>query len=245
MVLYDSYLGTKTSQDIYLRSVEGITLDILYEDEDLIAINKPHGLLVHKTSMAKDATEFALQILRDQIGTKVYPAHRLDRKTSGTLLFAKNDVANALAQGLFRDRAVTKSYHAIVRGHILENQKIDYPLSNGKSLQEAVTYIEPLTYFTIPVRTDRYPTSRYTLVKIQPTTGRYHQIRKHLAHIRHPIIGDRPHGCNKQNRFWKAQHQMTTMLLHAQSLSLVWKEKKVDITAPYSMEFSKFLDFLR
>ena len=111
MVLYDSYLGTKTSQDIYLRSVEGIALDILYEDEDLIAINKPHGLLVHKTSMAKDATEFALQILRDQIGTKVYPAHRLDRKTSGTLLFAKNDVANALAQGLFRDRAAVSYTH--------------------------------------------------------------------------------------------------------------------------------------
>ena len=115
-------------------------LDIVYEDDSLVAINKPHGLLIHRTPMAKDAKVFALQMLRDQIGIKVYPTHRLDRKTSGVLLFAKNPETNSNIQKLFRERKVAKTYVAIVRGYSDPSGIIDYPLrSPSDKLQEAST----------------------------------------------------------------------------------------------------------
>ena len=180
-----------------------IMLDVLFENENLIAIHKPHGLLVHKTSIAKDAKEFAVQILRNQIGQHVYPVHRLDRKTSGVLLFAKNREANARLQGLFREKKVNKTYRAIVRGYTSAAFTIDYPLKNGSKLQSAHTEGKILQQFEIPVPLGKFESSRYSLVELTPCTGRFHQIRKHMAHIMHPIIGDRPHGCNKQNRMWK------------------------------------------
>jgi len=230
----------KKAQDIYLALVKNPELEILYEDDGLIAIHKPHGLLVHKTSIAKDATEFALQILRNQIGQKVYPAHRLDRKTSGVLLFSKHPEANRAIQQLFREGKVQKTYHAIVRGHVLEPVHIDYALTHDEKKQEAITDIRPLEHYTISIKTDRYPTSRYSLLEVHPTTGRFHQIRKHLAHIRHPIIGDRPHGCNKQNRYWKQKLGMTTMMLCASSLAFEYKSTPLKIEAPLSKEFSSF-----
>jgi len=233
-----------SAQDIYLAMVNNLELDILYEDDDLIAIHKPHGLLVHKTSIAKDASEFALQILRNQIGQKVYPAHRLDRKTSGVLLFSKHDKANRQIQQLFREAKVHKTYHAIVRGHLLEPVYIDYKLTHDHKTQEAITEITPLEHFTIQIQTDRYPTSRYSLIEARPYTGRFHQIRKHLAHIRHPIIGDRPHGCNKQNRYWKIEHDMITMMLHASQLEFKLENVDYKIIAPLSDEFSDFKNFL-
>jgi len=235
----------RETQDIYLVQVRSPQLEILYEDEYLIAINKPHGLLVHRTSMAKDATEFALQIVRNQLGSKVYPAHRLDRKTSGVLLFSKEQETNRQIHALFREGQVSKIYHAIVRGHVLEPQTIDYPLHNGKTNQSCITEISPVEHFTIPVQTDRYPTSRYTLIEIKPKTGRFHQIRKHMAHIRHPIIGDRPHGCNKQNRYWKNQHSMVTMMLHARQIDFMWHGDIIEIKARYSSEISAFLSKMK
>ena len=194
-------------------------LEILYRDDFLVAINKPHGLLVHRTKLANDATEFALQILRDQLGQAVYPAHRLDRKTGGLLLFALNSEMDRLLQMQFAERKIKKTYLAIVRGFTPSNQVIDYPLKkeNGQ-IQEAVTHIETLEKAEIDVPFGPHKTSRYSLVRVTPVTGRMHQIRKHLAHINHPIIGDRPHGCNKQNRLFKEKWKMETMMLHAEVL---------------------------
>lgn len=221
-----------------------LTLHILYEDDDIIAIHKPHGLLVHRTAIAKDATEFALQILRDQIGQKVYPAHRLDRKTAGVLLFSKREDVHREVQALFREGLVKKTYHAIVRGHILEDIHIDYTLTHEGKTQEAITDITPLEHYTIPIQTDRYPSSRYSLIEVRPSTGRFHQIRKHLAHIRHPIVGDRPHGCNKQNRYWKREHSMVTMMLHAFSLEVHLNQMDIYIEAPLSTEFKTYKNLL-
>lgn len=194
-------------------------LEILYQDEYLVAINKPHGLLVHRSSIARDASEFALQLLRDQLQQTVYPAHRLDRKTSGILLFSLSKEVDQLIQAQFYNQEISKRYLAILRGHSPENLTIDYPLKkeNG-TIQHAVTHFKTLQHSEMNIPFGKHTTSRYSLVEAQPETGRFHQLRKHFAHIFHPIIGDRPHGCNKQNKFWKDSFQMESMLLHASEL---------------------------
>jgi len=220
-------------------------LNILYQDEELVAINKPHGLLVHRSRIASDAQVFALQLLRDQIGQPVYPAHRLDRKTSGVLLFAKSKPTNAYLQSQFREQKVTKVYHALLRGFVPSEGRINYALKKEAKIQEAQTDYRCLVQYELPLPFGKFPTSRYSLVELRPQQGRYHQLRKHTAHIFHPIIGDRPHGCNKQNRLWKEHFQMDKMLLHAHSLSLhLPNEQLLDIKAPYSNTFSRVLTTL-
>ncbi len=221
-------------------------LEIVYENEQLIAINKPHGLLVHRTRIAADAREFAVQMLRDQVGAKVYPIHRLDRKTSGVLLFAKDPATCGQVQRLFRERKIRKCYKAIVRGHLSARGRIDYPLREGDKIREAITDYELIEHFEIPVPHGKFETSRYSLAALFPRTGRHHQLRKHLAHIFHPIIGDRPHGCNKQNRLWKERFAMTNMLLHAESLHFQFAEgQDVQIYATLSSTFQEVLHRLR
>lgn len=223
-------------------------LEIVYQDEHFVAINKPAGLLVHRTSIAKDATEFALQILRDQIGQPVFPAHRLDRKTSGVLLFSLNKEVDKQMKNLFSERKTKKVYHAVVRGFSPEKSEIDYALKNDKGKeQNAVTQWQTLENFEIYVPFGKHPTSRYSYVELQPQTGRFHQLRKHAAHIRHPIIGDRPHGCNKQNRLWKEKWNMTRMLLHASFLSFEHpvKKEEIKIEANKDEVFEGVLSFLK
>lgn len=217
-------------------------LDIVYQDDFLIAINKPHGLLVHKSFIAADADVFAVQLLRDQIGKRVYPLHRLDRKTAGVLLFALQEELNGVMQKQFMESAVTKHYQAIVRGYSPDEAEIDYPLKKDDgTLQDAFTRIKTLGRTEVDFAVGKHPTSRYSLVELYPRTGRMHQLRKHMAHIFHPIIGDRPHGCNKQNKYFLEKFSMNTMLLHACYLSFrhpITKEI-VEIHADYQPEFSR------
>ena len=226
---------------------ENFEIEIIYEDDNLIAINKPHGLLVHRSRIANDAKVFALQLLRDKIGQRVYPTHRLDRKTSGVLLFAKDTDSNAAVQQLFRDRKISKNYLAIVRGHMDQEGKIDYPLSEGNGpAKEAQTTYKVLESFELDIPSGKFPTSRYSLLELTPNTGRFHQIRKHLAHVFHPIIGDRPHGCNKQNKIWLDTFNLDKMLLHASRLHFEWSvSQHIDIKAAPSTEFTKSLQILR
>lgn len=220
-------------------------LEILFQDEHLVAINKPHGLLVHRSKIAMDAEEFAIQILRDQIDRVVYPVHRLDRKTSGVLLFALSPEINSEMQQQFMERKVGKKYLAFVRGFMEDEGTIDYPLKkeNG-TLQDAVTHFTTLKRGELPFPSGKFETSRYSLVELIPETGRMHQLRKHLAHVLHPIIGDRPHGCNKQNKLFLERLKMNTMLLHASDLTFshpVTKEK-IEIKAPIFSEFKRVLE---
>lgn len=202
-------------------------------------------MLVHRSRIARDAREFALQLLRDQIGQQVFPAHRLDRKTAGVLLFAKNKAMNTYLQAQFQEQKVEKIYHALVRGFILPQGKIDYALRNEGKVKEAQTKYRCLNQYELPLPFGNHATSRYSLVELRPQQGRYHQLRKHMAHIFHPIIGDRPHGCNKQNRLWKEHFGMTKMLLHAKTLALYLPNgQKLSLNAPYSSTFSEVLDNL-
>lgn len=222
-------------------------LDILYRDEYLIAINKPHGLLVHRSSIANDASEFALQLLRNQIGQSVYPAHRLDRKTGGILLFSLDKETDKKTQPIFQDKKMDKRYLAVLRGYCAEEGTIDYPLlkENG-TVQDAITHYKRLATAEIDVPQGKFPTSRYSLVEANPETGRMHQLRRHFAHIMYPIIGDRPHGCNKQNKLWKERFEMDTMLLHASALTFnhPWTDEKLEIKADLNAEFKRVLEIL-
>jgi tRNA pseudouridine65 synthase len=222
-------------------------LDIIYHDEYLVAINKPHGLLVHRSSIANDVTEFALQILRDQLERHVFPAHRLDRKTGGVLLFALDKETEKLMQTQFMENRVTKKYLAIVRGHTPDEEDIDYALrkENG-TLQDAFTHYKTLNRAELDVPLGNHPTSRYSLVEATPQTGRMHQLRKHFSHIFHPIIGDRTHGCNKQNKLFKDRWKMETMLLHALQLSFTHPITgvSVKIQAPLQDEFIRVMKLM-
>lgn len=222
-------------------------LEIIYLDENLVAINKPHAMLVHRSAIAREASVFAMQTLRDQLGRHVYPIHRIDRKTGGVLLFALNTEVQRLMMRKFAERQIEKEYLAIVRGYIPLKGSINYPLrrENGQ-LQEALTHYQCLAHTEIDVPYGRYNTSRYSLIKAIPVTGRMHQIRKHLAHIFHPIIADRPHGCNKQNKLFKQKWGMDTMMLHANTLTFIHPitKTKVSVRAHPQKEFLRMMSLL-
>lgn len=222
-------------------------LEVVYQDDHLIAINKPHGLLVHRSSIASDAKEFALQLLRDQVSRHVSPVHRLDRKTGGLLLFAFEKDVEVAMQQQFMNGEVQKKYLAILRGYAPEQLDIDYPLAkeNG-TIQEAFTTFVTLKRAELDIAFGKHPTSRYSLVEASPTTGRMHQLRKHFAHIFYPIIGDRKHGCNKQNKFFKDTWEMTTMLLHASELTFIHPVtgNKVQLKAPVQAEFLRVMKLM-
>jgi tRNA pseudouridine65 synthase len=224
-----------------------LPLPLLYQSPELVAINKPHGLLVHRSPIASDAHEFAVQRLRDQLGQKVYPVHRLDRKTGGVLLFALTETMNSAMQVLFAEGKVQKKYLAVVRGYTPDTLEIDYPLRRDDGLvQEAFTHLKTIAWAEVPIASAQHPTSRYSLVELYPTTGRMHQLRKHMAHVLHPIIGDRPHGCNKQNKLVKEHWGLTTMLLHAQQAEFGHPTtgEPVVVTAPLQADFTSVMKVL-
>ncbi|MFD2244859.1 pseudouridine synthase [Pontibacter ruber] len=198
-------------------------LEIIYEDAQYVAVNKPNGLLVHRTRIAEEKKEFALQLLRDQLGYPVYAVHRLDRGTSGVLLFAKNAEATTHLVKAFEERQVSKVYYAIVRGYAPEQGSIDSPIRpdkdhKHKAPQEALTHFTRLATVELPIPVGRYASARYSLVQVQPETGRMHQIRKHFAHIRHYIVGDKRHGDWRHNKMFLEEMDSPSMLLHSAQL---------------------------
>ena len=219
-------------------------LEIIYRDQNLIAVNKPYGYFVHKSKLDPLADQIVLPMLRDQIGQFVYPVHRLDRKTTGVLLFTLDKNIQAILNKQFENKTVLKKYIAIVRGWTEKEGSIDYSLKNldGK-VQEALTLFQTIKKSEINIAFGKFKTSRYSLVQLMPTTGRMHQLRKHMSHINHPIIGDRPHGCNKQNRLFLEHFEFSEMLLHAQCLTINHpiNGRRIQIEASFHTEFSRML----
>ncbi len=205
-------------------------LPVLYRDAQLIAIHKPSGLLVHRSALDRHETRFALQMLRDQIGQPVYPVHRLDKGTSGVLLFALNREVARLLNAQFERGEVAKTYLAVVRGHPPEVGEIDHPLTrmadehagitSSAAAQPALTRYRRLATVELPYRVDRYPSSRYALLELEPLSGRWHQLRRHLKHIAHPIIGDATHGKGRHNRLFQELFGSRRLLLAATELRL-------------------------
>lgn len=201
-------------------------LDILYQDDHYVAVHKPAGLLVHRTTIDRHETRFAVQLLREQIGTWVWPCHRLDKPTSGVLLFALHKDALSLAHRAFAEQRVHKQYLAVVRGWIPEEGRLDYPLKpdkrNGRkgTAKDAATAYRPLEFFEIPFPSAGHPSSRFSLMELLPETGRTHQLRRHMKHLRHPIIGDTCHGDSHQNTLFREHLGCRRLLLTATRLRL-------------------------
>ncbi|MEN0005098.1 MAG: pseudouridine synthase [Bacteroidota bacterium] len=217
-------------------------LPVLYEDEHYIAINKPNALLVHRTNISED-TVFALQLLRKQVGYRIYPVHRLDRATSGVLIFGKTSEAAGQLSEQMRQQAIQKYYVAIIRGFVHEEATIDYPLKHLERgiVQEARTSYQRLAQVEHPFAISRYPTSRYSLVRIQLHSGRRHQIRRHFAHLRHPIIGDSRYGDIKHNKYFREILGIPHLLLHARQFSFThpFSGQTLMIEAPFLESFAK------
>lgn len=200
-------------------------LRILWRDGDWLAIHKPAGWLVHRTGLDAGETRFIVQTLRDQLGQHVHPVHRLDKGTSGVLLMALSaDAARALATQ-FEQRQVDKRYLAFVRGWPAGDAVVDHALRPDDAPpdaepQPALTRFRTLATLLLDVPVDRYPQTRAALVEARPETGRRHQIRRHLKHLSHPIIGDTTHGKGSHNRWWATHLGVQRMWLHAASLTL-------------------------
>jgi tRNA pseudouridine65 synthase len=234
-------------------------LEIIHRDDWLVAIQKPSGLLVHRTALDRHETRFAVQLLRDQIGRHVYPAHRLDRGTSGVLLFALDrELAGALG-AQFVARQVAKRYVAVVRGHPPEAGTIDHPLSRTAddcefrpperepgAAQEAVTHWRRLAVAELPHAVDRYASSRYALLELRPETGRRHQIRRHLKHVAHPVIGDATYGKGRHNRLFVELFGSRRLLLACVELRLRHPAsgKALALSAPPAADFARVVDAL-
>ena len=199
-------------------------IEILYEDAALLAVNKPAGLLVHRSQIAADETDFLLERLQQQLGSTLYLAHRLDRATSGVVLLAKSrEIAGELGKA-FMGRNVCKRYLAVVRGWPDAAGLIDYPLPDVRERSPrkvALTRWRTLATATVPIALGKYAEQRYALIEAQPETGRYRQIRKHLHHVSHHLVGDTSHGRGDHNRLWRMHFGMHRMLLHAWQLELL------------------------
>ena len=230
-------------------------LNILYRDDMLIAIDKPSGLLVHRSLIDKHETRFAIQLLRDQIGQRVYPLHRLDKPTSGVLLFALTEEAARVMGAVFERNAVQKNYLAVVRGYTAEQACIDYPLreeldrmtdaraQQDKPAQPAITDYRRLATLELDIPDSRHPTSRYSLLSVTPRTGRKHQIRRHMKHIFHPIIGDTTHGDGRHNRIFREHLHCQRLLLCARELRFTHPDSgaPILIQAPLDAEFQRIV----
>lgn len=230
-------------------------LEILYHDEYIIAINKPAGWLVHRSWLDRKEKVVIMQTLRDQIGQHVFTIHRLDRPTSGVLLFAlTSNIARILSEQ-FQLQHVRKTYHAVVRGYLLGQGCIDYALTEvldkiadkfadkNKLPQSAISYYKNIVIADIPLAISRYPSSRYSLVELQPKTGRKHQLRRHMSHLSHPIVGDSSYGDLRHNRAIAEHYDCRRLMLHASELCFKHPitTELIRIFAPWDQQWQRLM----
>jgi len=229
--------------------------DIIYLDEHLVAINKPAGLLVHPTAADKSESQSAMMLLKHLTGRWVFPIHRIDKATSGVLVFAfSKDAARNLSE-LFAAKDLQKTYLALVRGYTPEFDKIDYPLKRifdkmtdrraRRDLppQDAVTSFKRLNTVELPFAVRPHPTARYSFIAAMPETGRLRQIRRHMKHIFHPIVGDHKHGDGHHNRLFLEKFSCSRLLLHSFSLAIAhpFSNEPLRLVAPLPEDFAKVL----
>jgi len=224
-------------------------LDILYRDDYLAIVHKPAGWLVHRTPLDKGETRFVLQTLRDQIGQHVWPVHRLDKGTSGVLVFALSaEVARTLGLAFESGDGLQKTYRALVRGWPEAQGLIDHPLkrmpddmrTEREEVQPAQTRYATLRRGELPIAQSGFASLRWAEVQLQPLTGRRHQLRRHMKHIAHPILGDATHGKGPLNRAVAEHMGLQRLWLHALNLALPHpvSGQALTITAPLGKEWA-------
>lgn len=217
---------------------------ILYEDDFIVAVSKPNNMLVHHSHMARNHTDeqTLVALLKEKLAIKVFPIHRLDRKTSGIVLCAKQKEFVADFQELFVTNQIQKIYYGIVRGFSSENGQIDSPVKgrDANVHKAALTHYETLATITLPIPVQPFPESRYSLIKLLPKTGRMHQLRIHMNKISHPLIGDPKYGDRFHNRMFQAEFDMHNLFLHAASLSFQhpFLKKEISIECPFPKDWN-------
>jgi len=226
-----------------------LALDVLYSDPQLAVVNKPAGLMVHDSALARGETDFAADRLREQFGRPVFLVHRLDRATSGCLLLAfDRDSASALGRSLM-SQAFRKDYLAVCRGWPEPAAgTIDHALDGGPGKpvkKPAITDYERLATAELDVPSAQHPTSRYALLRCTPQTGRFRQIRRHLKHLHHHLVGDSSHGDGRHNQAFR-RLGVHRMLLHAWQLSFPHPldGRILTATAPGDAEWDRAMTLL-
>ncbi len=197
------------------------SIEIVHEDDYMVVVNKPNNFIIHESHYARNIRETTLlEFLEQQLGYQVYPAHRLDRKTSGIILLLKEKQLVAQFQKLFTSNTIQKTYYAITRGFSPNFGTIDSPVKNDDTgiYKDALTKYETITTVTLDIPVHPYNNSRYSLIKLMPETGRMHQLRKHLNKISHPIVGDYKYGDRFHNRMFETKLNCIYMFLHAYSI---------------------------
>jgi len=217
---------------------------ILFRDARLLFVDKPSGWLVHRTALDRHESKIVLQAVRDQIGQPVWPLHRLDKGTSGVLAFALDaDTAAAMGQRFESGEGLHKRYRAIVRGWPSDELLIDHPLKrlaedmrpDRVSIQQALTGLRTLRRATLPVAQGDHPSLRWAEVELEPQTGRRHQLRRHLKHIAHPILGDSTYGKGAINRAVAALCGEQRLWLHLNSLRFEHPDisRPIEVNSPF------------
>lgn len=222
---------------------------ILFQDDRYVAIEKPARFQVHppENSLRRVSPQFnCLKILRDQLGQYIYPVHRIDRATSGVVVFALDSEAASRLSEQFRSHEIVKTYYTVCRGWIAEPTTIDYPLLNElkSERQRAITHIRPLAKIELPFANKRHATSRYTLAEVKIETGKHHQIRRHFVHASHPLIGDRVYGEGSHNRFFKNELGIEGLLLKAAKIEFddPFGESRLKIRSYWGSTWLKVFD---
>ncbi|RKF03878.1 tRNA pseudouridine synthase C [Tenacibaculum lutimaris] len=221
-----------------------MNVPILFEDDYIVCASKPNNVVVHHAHHSRNVADEAslLQLLQEQCGEKMYPIHRLDRKTSGIILLAKKSEYVAKFQELFMNNQIQKTYYGIVRGHAPETKIIDSPVKgrDANVHKEAETHLATEKKVTINIPVKPYDTSRYSLVKLTPKTGRLHQLRIHMNKISHPLIGDPKYGDKNHNMMFLENFNCENLFLHAHSLEFIhpYSNKKLEVIADFPQDWN-------
>lgn len=218
-------------------------LDILFEDEYCICVNKPNDMLVHHAKFSRSIKRelSLLQFIFDKTALKVYPVHRLDRRTSGVVLLAKETSFVSKFQELFTENAIEKTYFGVVRGFAPAEKIIDSPVKGRDSTvyKEALTEMKTLETVTLNIPVKPYETSRYSLVELHPKTGRMHQLRVHMVKISHPLIGDGKYGDKNHDDMFIENFGWKNLFLHAGKLNFIhpFSKKEINLIASFSNDW--------
>ena len=202
-----------------------MSLEIIFEDDYIICVNKPNNVLVHHAFLSRNVgdEDSLLQLIEKEFGIKVYPVHRLDRKTSGLILLAKEKEYVSKFQELFTTKQIQKTYFGVVRGFSPETKTIDSPVKgrDANVHKEALTYLRTLANITLDIPVKPYDSSRYSLVEFLPQTGRMHQLRVHSNKISHPLIGDAKYGDKNHDTMFAENFGWKNLFLHAGKLEFI------------------------
>lgn len=224
---------------------------VVFEDSEIIIAFKPNNILVHHSYATRNMSHETtlIKMLAEHGVASCYPVHRLDRKTSGLVMFAKDKKSIPDLQRSFEHNQIQKTYFGLVRGFIPLEGVIDSPVKGRDAIlyKEAETEFKRLNTIELPIPVQPYENSRYSLVELKPNTGRLHQLRIHMNKINHPLIGDPKYGDRFHNRMFEHEMNTTSLFLHARSLQFIqpFSKKEIIVNAPFPEHWQVFAELAK